>query len=436
MYNDDYDRENEKEEQSLLKDMAKKGISKSIKTKPPFDYLILFVVICFIVAFLMLISVLSSLSMFFFFNDDEDNDVSRDSNLAYVGINSEDNYWWPIGGAEVETLDEKEYATGDPTATFVTSEFSNRELNGQKEFHSGIDIGGSGRETDYVIAASKGIVEYVNNSCLNNGSLENTCGGELGNYVKIKHSGGNYTIYAHLLPNSIRVSVGDVVNQGQIIGEMGNSGKSTGKHLHFQVVVSNDAQNPRNYVSPENPRPVTISSGSNTTETGENNLLLSMLQSWEGTGPTDGDYYIVYDDGTGVLTVGHGVTLKWNKDRFIARNVDYSSLEKNSKIAKSIVDDIELEIVNEKKLSVINLLSSNNITLEDYQVDALVIRMYNIGNVGGFPDKYREYGNTQALYDNYMKDPTTANNVVLSGLVRRRDAEWNLFHNGIYTFNS
>lgn len=435
MYNDDYDRENEKEEESLIKDMAKKAISKKIKTTSSFNFVILFVVIG-IVLLLLLITILSSLSIMFFFNDDDGYGNGGGSNLSFISINSEDNYWWPIGGAEVEILDGKEYATSNPTSIVVTSEFSNRILNGNNEYHSGMDIGSSGRETDYIIAVSKGVVEYVNNSCDNNGNLNNFCGSGFGNYVKIKHSGGVYTIYAHLLPDSIKVSVGDVVNQGQILAEMGNSGRSTGKHLHFQVTVSNVAENPRNYVFSDNPRPVTVSSSNSTTVGEQTTLLLAMLQSWEGTGPTEGDYYIVYDDGTGVLTVGHGVTLKWNEDRFLARNVDFSSLGKGSKIEKSIVDDIELEIVNEKKASVLNLLSSNNITLEDYQVDALVSRMYNIGNVGGFPEKYIEYGNTYALYDNYMKDPTTADGVVLSGLIRRRDAEWNLFHNGIYTFNS
>ncbi len=57
--------------------------------------------------------------------------------------------------------------------------------------------------------------------------------GGYGQYIVIKHSNGAQTLYAHLSSNS--VGVGDSVSQGEVIGGMGNSGKSTGTHLHFEV---------------------------------------------------------------------------------------------------------------------------------------------------------------------------------------------------------
>lgn len=57
--------------------------------------------------------------------------------------------------------------------------------------------------------------------------------GGYGNYVVIKHSNGTQTLYAHL--NSVLVSAGTSVNQGDQVGTMGNTGKSTGIHLHFEV---------------------------------------------------------------------------------------------------------------------------------------------------------------------------------------------------------
>ncbi len=59
---------------------------------------------------------------------------------------------------------------------------------------------------------------------------------ELGNYLILDLGGGNYCLYAHLQPGTLRVKVGDRVKRGQSIGLLGNSGSSTGPHLHFQVM--------------------------------------------------------------------------------------------------------------------------------------------------------------------------------------------------------
>jgi len=57
--------------------------------------------------------------------------------------------------------------------------------------------------------------------------------GGYGNYIVIKHSNGTQTLYAHTSKNN--VSAGDTVKQGDIIGAIGTSGKSTGPHLHFEI---------------------------------------------------------------------------------------------------------------------------------------------------------------------------------------------------------
>ncbi|WP_438956067.1 DUF5930 domain-containing protein [Cognatiyoonia sp.] len=67
-----------------------------------------------------------------------------------------------------------------------------------------------------------------------------------GRLIKIQHDFGIETRYAHL--NAIRVSVGERVSRGERIGDMGNSGRSTGPHLHYEVRVGGNAVNPMIYI--------------------------------------------------------------------------------------------------------------------------------------------------------------------------------------------
>lgn len=72
--------------------------------------------------------------------------------------------------------------------------------------------------------------------------------GGYGNIVKIQHGNGLVTVYAHL--QSIKVVAGQQVSRGQTIGLVGNSGRSSGPHLHFEVIKNGVKVNPLNYVRP------------------------------------------------------------------------------------------------------------------------------------------------------------------------------------------
>ncbi|NND21075.1 MAG: peptidoglycan DD-metalloendopeptidase family protein [Silicimonas sp.] len=70
--------------------------------------------------------------------------------------------------------------------------------------------------------------------------------GGYGNLIKIRHDFGYETRYAHL--SKIRVKVGQRVSRGERIGDMGNTGRSTGTHLHYEVRVGSKATNPMKYI--------------------------------------------------------------------------------------------------------------------------------------------------------------------------------------------
>jgi len=359
-----------------------------------------------------------------------------DSFITAGGVGT--SAWWPIGSNEVTEENGKLFAKGDPVSTSISSSFGPRihPITGKNSQHTGIDIGNVTEGVTNVIAVKDGVVVYPTATspvnCPSSSSLD-SCGGGYGNYVVIQHNDGTYSLYAHLYANSITVKANDSVKQGQVIGKIGSSGNSTGPHLHFEIRQGNNssssAVDPLNYISADAPRASGLV-GSD---------FITFLHSWEAGGRAQerNGNYVVIDDGAHIPTVGYGVALKYNVGRFKAYGIDVNSISYGDEIPKYIVDAIEMEEINEAFTNVRNLLARNGITLAEYQIEALVSRYYNCGNVNSFPQNYLKHGDTQALYNNYMNKPVTGEGVgYLAGLERRRKAEWQLFHNQIYELNA
>lgn len=112
----------------------------------------------------------------------------------------------------------------------LTSKFGVRRhpILGYSLMHKGSDFGAAIGTP--IQAAGDGIVEVAG------------WNGGYGKYVRIKHANGYATAYAHM--NSINVNKGQRVRQGQIIGSVGTTGRSTGPHLHYEVLVNGKQVNP------------------------------------------------------------------------------------------------------------------------------------------------------------------------------------------------
>ncbi|MCC8372448.1 MAG: M23 family metallopeptidase [Rickettsia endosymbiont of Pseudomimeciton antennatum] len=117
----------------------------------------------------------------------------------------------------------------------VTSHYGIRKhpRKKQKKFHCGTDL--KGHKNSSIYASADGIITTVRRKSA------------YGNLIEIKHSDKFITKYAHL--KKIHVKEGDMVIKGQIIGVQGNSGNSTGEHLHFEIWLNNKHVNPFDFIS-------------------------------------------------------------------------------------------------------------------------------------------------------------------------------------------
>lgn len=137
--------------------------------------------------------------------------------------------------ASTQRLEDELYLEGRPiTWGWLSSKYGYRSdpFTGKRTWHAGVDL--AGKDGSDIIAVAGGVVTYA---------------GErygYGNLVEIDHGDGLITRYAHC--KKVKVSVGDVVQKGQVVALMGSTGRSTGPHVHFEVIRNGKSENPETYI--------------------------------------------------------------------------------------------------------------------------------------------------------------------------------------------
>ncbi len=118
---------------------------------------------------------------------------------------------------------------------WLSSKYGNRvdPLTGKSAWHSGVDF--AGHDGSDVIAVASGVVTFAGKRS------------GYGKLVEISHPDGLVTRYAH--HKELVVSTGDVVKKGETIGKMGSTGRSTGPHVHFEVLKNGRTVDPTRYVA-------------------------------------------------------------------------------------------------------------------------------------------------------------------------------------------
>lgn len=130
---------------------------------------------------------------------------------------------------------QESYLAGRPAESgWLSSQFGKRidPFTGNAAWHNGVDF--AGKEGTHVLAVAAGVVVW---------SGERYGYGQL---VEVNHGNGFTTRYAHNKENSVQI--GEVVSKGQTLAKMGSTGRSTGPHVHFEVLHNGKAVDPRNYI--------------------------------------------------------------------------------------------------------------------------------------------------------------------------------------------
>ena len=110
-------------------------------------------------------------------------------------------------------------------------------FTGKKTQHNGVDISGIWKAEVLAVADGEVIEAWVRN--------EHPVYGKM---VRIRHYDGNVSLYAHLDSDYLFVRYTEKVVQGQVIGRIGNTGLSTGRHLHFELHIDGEPVNPLLYL--------------------------------------------------------------------------------------------------------------------------------------------------------------------------------------------
>lgn len=124
---------------------------------------------------------------------------------------------------------------GKPIKASINSGYGYRKDPFAKKyaFHSGIDFDASLNQP--IVATADGVVKHA-------GWYQS-----YGKTIIVKHKNGYETLYGHL--NSLKVKKGEKVTTGQLIGNAGSTGRSTGPHLHYEIIKNGKKVNPREYLS-------------------------------------------------------------------------------------------------------------------------------------------------------------------------------------------
>ena len=135
-----------------------------------------------------------------------------------------------------QSIQTETYIAGRPILRgWMSSRYGYRTdpFNGTRAWHDGVDF--AGKDGSDIIAVAAGVVIFAGTKS------------GYGLMIDVNHGNGYVTRYAHA--KSLEANVGDVIRKGQAIAKMGSSGRSTGPHVHFEVILDGRPQDPSKFIN-------------------------------------------------------------------------------------------------------------------------------------------------------------------------------------------
>jgi murein DD-endopeptidase MepM/ murein hydrolase activator NlpD len=156
--------------------------------------------------------------------------------LDYIFSNEKELMTGMVNIIQGQILDQEVKPSANPVAHgYMSSSFGFRRdpFNGRRKLHKGIDFAGPIGTEIFSVAA--GVVSFVGRK------------GGYGNVVEVDHGEGLVSRYAHL--SKALVQKGEIVKKGALVAEMGSTGRSTGSHLHLEVLDNGEPRDPADFLA-------------------------------------------------------------------------------------------------------------------------------------------------------------------------------------------
>jgi murein DD-endopeptidase MepM/ murein hydrolase activator NlpD len=173
---------------------------------------------------------------------DEQGEFSHNGNIIYASLSLTDRnvelyrYSNSLGEEDFYSKDghsvKKDLLRTPISVVRISSPYGMRHhpILGYSKLHKGVDF--AAPTGTPILAAGNGIIEEMGHK------------GAYGNYIRLKHANGYSTAYAHASSFNKKLRRGQTVKQGEVIAYVGTTGRSTGPHLHYEVLVNNQQINP------------------------------------------------------------------------------------------------------------------------------------------------------------------------------------------------